>query len=121
MTDRYYVPVGRSVGRPRGGIYPSGCEVPAEDLAAFGPKTVAHMVKLGRLAPGGGIVLDAELPGRTGRITPSPWSRNPDELAGLDVDQLNVMVQEIDAAVDPFETADEAIDWLSQDYEDQAA
>lgn len=47
----------------------------------------------------------------------SIWSMDPDGLRGLDVDQLNVMIAERDDSVEPFETSEEALAFLSADYE----
>ena len=58
--------------------------------------------------------------GRTGRMNPSIWVVDPSGIRGLDVDQLNVMILERDAKVQPFETVEEASAWLSQDYEEIA-
>lgn len=59
----------------------------------------------------------AERPGRKGRVTPSIWNLDPAGLRGMSVEQLNVMVLERDAKVTPFETIEEAVWWLTQDYE----
>lgn len=44
------------------------------------------------------------------------WSFDPDGLRGHDLDTLNVMILERDGDVDPFESVEEAVAWLSQDY-----
>lgn len=46
----------------------------------------------------------------------SKWDLDPEGLTGMDLDQLNVLVAERDSKVEPFETAEEARDWLSQDF-----
>lgn len=48
-----------------------------------------------------------------------PWTFNPDILTGKDVIELNVMIAERTVAPNPvqeFETPEEAVAWLSQDY-----
>lgn len=55
-------------------------------------------------------------PAKPPTTVPSRWALDPDGLRGMDVDDLNVMILEIDQDVDPFETAEEAIAWLTQDY-----
>lgn len=49
-------------------------------------------------------------------ITQGRWNHNPVLLQAKPIDELNAMVIEIDAAVAPFTTKEEAITWLSQDY-----
>lgn len=46
-----------------------------------------------------------------------PWRHNPDDLEGKSLDDLNIMVQELDESIEPFETEEEAIFFLSQDYQ----
>lgn len=118
MIARYYVPVGCSVGKPAGGIYNSGLDVPQEDIAEFGEDRVAHMLTLGRLAVREDKKTDQEpeREGRTGPVTPGQWNRNPQDLEGRNLDQLNVMVMEIDDSVELFETIEEAVYFLSADY-----
>lgn len=50
-------------------------------------------------------------------VARGPWRHNPDDLEGKSLDDLNIMVQEIDEDVEPFETVEEAIFFLSQDYQ----
>ena len=56
--------------------------------------------------------------GRTGRVSPSIWVVDPVGILGLSLDQLNIMILERDGSVEPFETAEEAAAWLSQDFEE---
>lgn len=44
------------------------------------------------------------------------WSLDPDGLRRMHVEELNVMIQERDSGVDPFDTSKEAAAWLSQDF-----
>jgi len=55
--------------------------------------------------------------GRGDKVSPTPWVFDPESLQGIDIDQLNVLIAERDESIEPFEDVDEAIDWLSQDYE----
>lgn len=48
----------------------------------------------------------------------SKWALDPDALRGVELDQLNVMIIERDAEQQPFDSVEEAIAWLSQDYEE---
>ena len=50
----------------------------------------------------------------------SLWAIDPDGLRSMSLDQLNVMIMERDDKVEPFEDLEEAIAWLSQDYEEPA-
>lgn len=50
----------------------------------------------------------------------SLWDADPASLQGKDLDALNVMIQELDASVEPFATEAEAIAWLSQDFDGDA-
>lgn len=64
---------------------------------------------------------DPESPRITSRPTAgadkSQWTLDPDTLKDKSLDDLNVMVLERDSSVEPFETEEEAIAYLSQDYE----
>ena len=46
----------------------------------------------------------------------SPWIFDPAELAGKPLDELNIIIKERDAAVEPFATVEEAIAFLSQNF-----
>lgn len=48
------------------------------------------------------------------------WDLDPEKLQGLDLDQLNVMVLERDPSIEEFQTVEEAIEWLSQDFAPEA-
>lgn len=50
----------------------------------------------------------------------SKWAMDPDVLEQMNLEQLNVMVLERDESVPLFETKEEAVGWLSQDYEPPA-
>lgn len=47
---------------------------------------------------------------------PSPWTIDPASLKNKDLDQLNAMVQERDSEVPAFETEQEALAHLTQDF-----
>ena len=53
--------------------------------------------------------------------TEGRWTLNPSALEGKSLDELNVMVAERDSSIEPFETSEEAIAHLSQDYAPTAA
>lgn len=46
----------------------------------------------------------------------TPWTYDPSTLSGKTVEELNVMIHETDDSVVPFETAEEAIAHLSQEF-----
>lgn len=50
------------------------------------------------------------------RAQRSKFAIDPDGIRALTLDQLNVMVQERDASIAPFETEEEAVACLSADY-----
>ena len=50
----------------------------------------------------------------------SRWDLDPDGLRGMTLDQLNVMILERDDSVEPQETVEEAVEWLSQDFKPAA-
>jgi hypothetical protein len=50
----------------------------------------------------------------------SRWDLDPDGLRGMTLDQLNVMILERDDSVEPLETVEEAVEWLSQDFKPAA-
>ncbi len=79
--------------------------------------------------PGAGVRVSAET--LAAEIAPQPvpgpevdgagspvshWIFNPAELAGKPLDELNIIIKERDAAVEPFATVEEAIAFLSQNY-----
>jgi hypothetical protein len=46
-----------------------------------------------------------------------PWDMDPAKITGRDIHELNVMIAERSGnEVPPFETVEEAIAWLSQDF-----
>lgn len=47
----------------------------------------------------------------------SPWDADPATLQDKSLEALNVMIQEIDASVEPFNDENAAIAWLSQDFD----
>lgn len=53
---------------------------------------------------------------KKGWIAPSAWIRDPAELEGLSLEELNIQILAVDDTIEPFETSEEAIAWLSQDY-----
>ncbi len=55
--------------------------------------------------------------GRTGLVTPSIWILDPADLQDKNLDELNVMILERDDELDQFETVEEALAWLTQDFE----
>lgn len=106
----YYVSEGRGVLTVDGTHLGSGQQVD--------PAAVSDVEALVR----GGFVrlLDAPEPesepvGRGRDVTPSKWTFDPADLAGKDLDELNVIVLDIDERVDPFDTVEEAVFWLCQD------
>lgn len=46
----------------------------------------------------------------------SKWKLDPASLADKDLDSLNLMIAERDESLEGFETEEEAIAWLSQDF-----
>jgi hypothetical protein len=53
---------------------------------------------------------------KIGRPAVSIWNLDPAELSGKDIDDLNVMILERDDSIDPFETTEEAVAFLSKDF-----
>lgn len=53
---------------------------------------------------------------KEGWIAPSAWIRDPTELEGLSLEELNIQILAVDDTIEPFETQEEAVAWLSQDY-----
>ncbi len=51
----------------------------------------------------------------------SKWILDPETLKDKSIEELNVMVQERDADVEPFLDTQTAAAWLSQDYEPETA
>ena len=50
----------------------------------------------------------------------SPWVYDPEILKDKTLSQLNVLVQNVDASVEPFSTTEEAQAWVSQDFNAEA-
>lgn len=53
--------------------------------------------------------------GKASQRTVSRWKHTPESLANKSLTDLNVLIAEIDASIDPFETREEAIAQLSKD------
>jgi hypothetical protein len=52
------------------------------------------------------------------RLKPiSKWNINPADLIGKTLMQLNIMILEKDESLEPFDSMDDAIEYLSKDYE----
>ena len=105
-----------------------GCQAPSGryhkpgevvDPAEFGTDQLEVLVRAGYLVRSEPLVEeDLEPEGRTGRVSPSIWILDPKPLHSLGVEELNVMVLERDSSIAPFDTAEEAVAWLSQHYEE---
>ena len=107
------VALDRSVLMSNGIALPPGAEVPEGEFTA---DRIEALLRKGFLVDGDAPEIE-EQEGRGLDVTPSKWSLNPADLEGKDLDELNVMVLERDETVDPFETVEEAVAWLSQDFE----
>jgi hypothetical protein len=116
MDMHYRVTKTRGCQSPKGAVYGSGEKI---DSGEFDQDLLDRLVAKGFLET---YDPDAAPPpppvGRTGRVTPSIWTMDPDGIRGLALDQLNIMILERDDEVAPFETVEEAAAWLSQDYEE---
>ncbi len=69
------------------------------------------------------FVVEPDLPAAPVLLSPpasqpvsSKWIINPALLHAKDLNQLNVMIRERDPSIQPFETREEAIAFISQDY-----
>ena len=47
----------------------------------------------------------------------SKWAINPADLVGKNLTELNIMILEKDNDMDPFDSMDDAIEYLSRDFE----
>lgn len=108
MTDTVYAV--RGVQAADGHYYAPGEAVPASAI------DVEALLRAG-FVEGEAPQPEPEPEGRGTDVTPSPWTLDPADLAGKDLDELNVIVLDIDQRVEPFDTVEEAIFWLSQDFE----
>lgn len=61
-------------------------------------------------------VLTPQKPDKKDFKPTSKWLFNPEDLEGNTLQELNLLIKERDASVDPYETTEEAIAHLSQDY-----
>ncbi len=112
------------VRKDRGSLSPSGkyyAPGAAIKVGDFGQEHVDHLVEAGYLESYAVAPPAPPAPpkreGRPVRTIPSIWVTDPAGIRGMGVDELNIMILERDDSVEPFETAEEAIAWLSQDYE----
>ncbi len=116
--SQFYVAHGRAVSRPDKAKrkdqvkpFPAGTQVFEED---FGAERFKHLIKKGFIVEGELLMTTAK--GRIGRVSPSPWTCDPESVKDLSLDQLNVRIHEIDSRVVAFETVEEAAQFLSKDY-----
>lgn len=108
------------VSDSRGVILPTGRAVgPGTpiDPGMFRPDALERLVAAGFVVRGDRRAEPAVREGRSVRVTPSKWTVDPADVEGWSLDQLNVRIKEIDERVEPFETVEEAVAWLSQDFE----
>lgn len=108
VANRYAYPIGSKVAEER--LYdktPPGVDEPPV-LAA------AESDKITLLSPSG--VSTTSRPVTSVSQPPTPWTLDPTSLNGKTLEQLNVMIQERDDKVEPFQTVEEASAWLSQDF-----
>lgn len=114
----YRVTQDRGCQSPQGVVYGPGQKVESGD---FDQDLLDRLVKKGFLE-----TYDPDAPpppapkGRTGRTIPSIWTVDPDGIRGMSIEQLNIMILERDDSIEPFETVEEAVAWLTQDYEEIA-
>lgn len=112
----YRVTKNRGCLAPTGTYYAPGQGI---DKGEFDQARIDRLVETGFLE-----TYDPDAPpppppeGRPVRTIPSIWTVDPAGIRGLGVDQLNIMILERDPSIEPFETAEEAAAWLSQDYEE---
>ncbi len=52
-------------------------------------------------------------------VPPGKWNSDPTSLLNKDLDSLNLMILDIDGAIEPLETVEEAIAFLSMDWKGQ--
>ena len=112
------------VAKDRGCQTPKGVYISpgtAIEVGDFGQDRVNRLVEKGYLESYLPEVVQLPAPkkreGRPVRTIPSIWVNDPAGIRGMDVDALNIMILERDDSVEPFDTAEEAIAWLSQDFE----
>lgn len=52
------------------------------------------------------------------RLRPvSKWALNPADLVGKNIKQLNIMILEKDSDAEPFDSLEDAVEYLSRDFE----
>jgi hypothetical protein len=109
------------VAKDRGVLTPGGEHLkPGEkvDFLLFGQRIKSLVAKgfVEEFDPDAVVEVVPEFEPRTGLVTPSIWTMDPAPLAYLDLDILNILIMEKDDRVEAFDTKEEAIAWLSQDY-----
>lgn len=110
------------VAKDRGVITPGGEHLkPGEkvDFLLFGSRLKSLIAKgfVEEFDPDAVVEVVPEFEPRVGLVTPSIWTVDPAVLEYLDLDILNILILEKDDRVAPFETKEEAIGWLSQDFQ----
>ena len=109
LANRYVYPVGSSVETERQeDVLPPGVDEPVPTPS----KDTAHILTSGKNDP---TIKISTKKKPTSKI--SPWVFDPAFLRGKSLDELNVMVQELDDTVAPLETPEEAVGFLSQDFQ----
>lgn len=104
---------------PGRGVHPRGSEI---DPALFSDGHWKMLVREGYVEevelPAKKPEPKTEAPKGTGRARRSKWNVDPDSLRGLTLDQLNIRIKQIDGRRKPAQSVEEAIQILSEDYED---
>lgn len=129
---RYAVSEGNSVRDHKGQVYQPGQFISERNLEEIGQERIENWVKRGYVERIDVDVPDdaAPVPGEEVSEEPSPaqqrrdegdtvtskWNYSPEDVAGLDLDELNLLILDIDDEAEPAQTPDEARARLTQGY-----
>lgn len=128
MARRHRVTRGNTISLGFGKDYREGMYLPKDDVNLSA--NLSEFIRDGKVEE-----VDVEEDDRGNVVTPRPtgneiapgspssvtdsakkWNHDPDELAALDLETLNLRVMETDPSVGPFDTVEDAIAQLSADF-----
>lgn len=112
---KYIVAAGRSVMTPNGTHLLPDTEI--IDAHGISKQALEDHLKNGFVySPGSDAVVPSTPVVPLPNTSAGKWDMNPAQLQGKTIEQLNLLVLERDSTQKPFETAEEAIAHLSQDF-----
>lgn len=109
---KYTVSPGHSVLH-KSSMYTERMALPDAVIDDLGEEQIQGLLKTGHLSA---FDMSLNAPPEPIGAPRGKWFHNPKELNGKDLKKLNLMVAAVDPTVEPFDTVEEAIAQLSEDW-----